>query len=743
MALVEQRFSVVGMSCASCAASISEALKKAKGVDKVQVNYANHAATIAYHEELIEPRQLKEVVQSIGYDLVVDSLPDEKEARQQQYIDSLKKNWVYAAILGLPVVLIGMFAMDWQAGRWLSMILSGIVLGVFGRQFFVRAFRQLLHRQASMDTLVALSTGIAFLFSSFNTLFPQVWHAQNLYAHVYFEASVVIVVFILLGKFLEEKAKKSTSSALKKLMQLQEKSVRVVENGAEVMRPVETLKVGDVVVVRAGEKIPTDGVVIDGSSFVDESMLTGEAAHIEKKPGSSVFAGTLNQEGSFRMKAEKVGADTMLAQIIKAVEKAQASKAPIERLTDKVAAVFVPIVIAIALITWLAWTLFGGEQGGQIGILTAVTVLVIACPCALGLATPTAIIVGIGKAAENHILIKNAESLELACKVNTIVLDKTGTITEGKPSVVEIHWAESSPKPLHAHIWYSLEALSQHPLSKALVNYFEQQNARQVILHDFESVAGKGLTAKFGKETYWVGSEAWMTSLGISMDENIASKVLRWNNPEQITEEASTLVFFANSQRVLAFARIEDVIRKDSAKAISRLKQRGITVYMLTGDSYAVAKKVAERLEIEYWKANCSPFDKAEKIRQLKQQGNVVAMVGDGINDAEALAEADVSIAMGKGTDIAIEVAQITLLSSKLEKIEQAIVLSRQTVACIRQNLFWAFIYNLIGIPIAAGAFYAFGGFLLNPMLAGAAMAFSSISVVLNSLRLRQQPLSS
>ncbi|MCS6833930.1 MAG: heavy metal translocating P-type ATPase, partial [Flammeovirgaceae bacterium] len=390
MALVEQRFSVIGMSCASCAANISEALKKTHGVADAQVNYAHHTATVSYDEQLIQPSELKKLVQSIGYDLVIDHSQEEKEQRQQQHLKTLKKNLLYASILSAPVVLIGMFAMDSQMGKWLSMILTGIVLIFFGKPFFVRAFRQLRHRQASMDTLVALSTGIAFLFSSFNTLFPNVWHNYNLHADVYFESSVVIVVFILLGKFLEEKAKNSTSAALKKLMSLQEKFVRVVENDREVMRSLEQLNVGDIVVVRAGEKIPTDGTVIDGRSFVDESMLTGEPIPVEKIQGSKVFAGTLNQQGSFRMKAEKIGSDTVLAQIIKAVENAQASKAPIEQLTDKIAAVFVPIIILIALVTWLIWTIVGGEYGGQIGILTAVTVLVIACPCALGLATPTA-----------------------------------------------------------------------------------------------------------------------------------------------------------------------------------------------------------------------------------------------------------------------------------------------------------------------------------------------------------------
>jgi Cu2+-exporting ATPase len=606
--------------------------------------------------------------------------------------------------------------------------LSTPVLFWLGRDFYINAWKQAKHRSANMDTLVALSTGVAYIFSVFNTLFPEFWHERGLHAHVYFEAASVIIGFILLGKLLEEKAKGNTSSAIKKLMGLQPKTVTIVQDGGYQMEiPIEQVEIGNTIVVKPGEQIAVDGIVINGNSFVDESMLSGEPVPVLKNENDKVFAGTINQKGSFQFKADKVGSETMLAHIIKMVQDAQGSKAPVQKLVDKIAGIFVPIVIVIAVASFIVWNIFGGDNGFTQGLLALITVLVIACPCALGLATPTAIMVGVGKGAEKGILIKDAESLELAKKVNAVILDKTGTITEGKPVVTNDFWTEETP--ILKQILFSIEKQSEHPLADAVVSHLKNQNT--VSITQFESITGKGAKAEIDGITYFIGNKRLIQENEILIENAVAQKANQWGN------EAKTVIWFANTKKTIAILAIADQIKATSKKAIEELQLSGIEVYMLTGDNEMTAKAVSEKVGIKHYKAEVLPEHKAAFVKQLQQQGKVIAMVGDGINDSTALAQADVSIAMGKGSDIAMDVAKMTIISSDLTKIPEAIHLSKSTVRTIKQNLFWAFIYNLIGIPIAAGILYPFNGFLLNPMIAGAAMALSSLSVVSNSLWLK------
>jgi Cu2+-exporting ATPase len=573
-----------------------------------------------------------------------------------------------------------------------------------------------------MDTLVALSTGIAYIFSVFNTLNPDFWHSRGLHAHVYFEAAAVVIAFILLGKLLEERAKASTSSAIKKLIGMQPNTVTIVHHGGHMMEiPIEQVKVNDILLVKPGGKIPVDGTVENGESYVDESMISGEPVPVLKQKDSKVFAGTINQKGSFQFTAQKIGGETLLAHIIKMVQEAQGSKAPVQKLVDKIAGIFVPIVIGIAVLAFIAWVVLGGENGVTQGLLALVTVLVIACPCALGLATPTAIMVGVGKGAEHGILIKDAESLEQAHKINAIVLDKTGTITEGKPQVTDIIWMEETIE--HRNILYSIEKASEHPLAEAISKHLEKE-ASNVSLTNIQSITGAGISAMNNNTPYHVGTAKLLEQNGISLSQEAKA----WSDSKRA--EAKTVIFFANKEKVLASVAIADKIKDSSVEAINRLKALGIEVYMFTGDNQQTAAAVAKQVGIEHFQAEALPQDKAEFVKRLQAEGKVVGMVGDGINDSHALAQADVSIAMAKGSDIAMDVAKMTLMTSDLARIPAAIKLSRKTVRTIRQNLFWAFIYNLIGIPIAAGLLYPINGFLLNPMIAGAAMALSSVSVV-------------
>ncbi|HYG40424.1 MAG TPA: heavy metal translocating P-type ATPase [Cytophagales bacterium] len=724
---------VTGMTCAACAVSVESMLKSQEGVGDAGVNFANQTAWVDYDPKVATLPKLQKSIQSIGYDLIIDQEngAEIQEEIQLRHYQTLKKKTIWAAILTIPIVVIGMFIMDMPYANWIMMALSIPVLWL-GRNFYINAFKQARHGKANMDTLVALSTGIAFLFSVFNTLNPHFFHNRGLHAHVYFEAATVIISFILLGKFLEERAKSNTSSAIKKLMGLQPKTVRIIVDGEEKEIPVAQVNVENLVLVRPGEKIPVDGVVQSGNSFVDESMISGEPIPVEKRNGDKVFAGTVNQKGSFRFVAEKVGGDTVLSQIIKMVQQAQGSKAPVQKLVDKVAGIFVPIVIGIAILTFAVWMIFGGDNAFTHALLAMITVLVIACPCALGLATPTAIMVGVGKGAENNILIKDAESLELGHKVDAIILDKTGTITEGKPEVTDITWFdEKDNQELYESVLLQIEANSEHPLAEAVVRKLRRENLLPIKLEAFESITGKGVKAISQGQTYLVGNTKLLQDFNVTISEDAQNQVLA------LQEQAKTVIYFANNHKVLAVLAIADKIKATSRQAIDNLQNQGIEVYMLTGDNEQTAMAVAKQVGLKHYRAEVLPSDKADFVKQLQSEGKVVAMVGDGINDSHALAQADVSIAMGKGSDIAMDVAKMTLITSDLNQIPKALKLSRKTVQTIKQNLFWAFIYNLIGIPLAAGVLYPFYGFLLNPMIAGAAMALSSVSVVSNSLRLR------
>lgn len=728
---VKASFPVLGMTCASCASSAETVVSYEPGVVSSSVNYATGNLTVEYLPNMTSAEKLQKAVQGAGYDLLLEEESKQQETLegiQEKRYQQLKNRVIWAVILSLPVVVIGMFFMHMPYANLIMWVLSTPVVLYLGRQFFVGAYKQAKHRSANMDTLVALSTGIAYLFSVFNMVYPEFWHKRGLEAHVYFEAAAVIIAFILLGKLLEERAKGNTSAAIKKLMGLQPKTVTIIDKeGIEKEVPIEEVSLGENILVKPGEKIAVDGEVVSGNSFVDESMLSGEPVPVEKVEKAKVFAGTINQKGSFVFRAEKVGKETLLSQIIKTVQDAQGSKAPVQKLVDKIAGIFVPVVIGIALLTFILWILLGGENGLVHGLLAAITVLVIACPCALGLATPTAIMVGVGKGAEQGILIKDAESLELAKNVNAMILDKTGTITEGKPVVTGMNWVEDSE--VLKNILFSIEKQSEHPLADAVVK--ELKGSTQVELLGFESLTGRGAKASHGEETYYVGNRKLLLESSVQIPESLELQAQEW------TKEAKTVIWFSNSKTALATLAISDKVKETSKEAVKELHDLGIEIYMLTGDNEATAEAMAKEVGIDHYKAEVLPQDKADFVKSLQKEGKVVAMVGDGINDSTALATADVSIAMGKGSDIAMDVAKMTLISSDLSKIPQAIRLSKQTVATIRQNLFWAFIYNVIGIPIAAGILYPINGFLLNPMIAGAAMALSSVSVVSNSLRLR------
>ena len=728
---IKKTIPVLQMTCASCAISAESIVKFLPGIVSSQVNYATASLTVEYIPSLVTVNQMRQAVQSIGYDLFIEEGTENSETLEeihQKKYNLLKRKTIGAIILALPLVVIAMFFMNIPYANYIMWVLSTPVILGFGKDFFVNAWKQTKHNSANMDTLVALSTGVAYIFSVFNTLFPEYWHTKGLHAHVYFEAAAVVIAFILLGKLLEENAKGITSSAIKKLMGLQPKTVTIVNSdGSNSELPIEQVMVGTIIFVKPGEKIAVDGILIQGSSFVDESMLSGEPLAVKKETNDKVFSGTINQRGSFQFKAEKIGSDTMLAQIIKMVQEAQGSKAPVQKLVDKIAGIFVPIVIGIAILSLITWVILGGENGFTQGILALVTVLVIACPCALGLATPTAIMVGVGKGAEQGILIKDAESLELAKKVDTIILDKTGTITNGKPAVTNSKWLNENDTL--KQILLSIEKQSEHPLAEAVVYYLKEINT--VHIHHIESITGKGVKANYKEINYLVGNRKLLVENQIQVDNSLEEQAKQWLN------EAKTVIWFADDKKALSVLAIADEIKETSIEAIKELQKMGIEVHMLTGDNYNTAKAIAEKTGISNFKGEVLPKDKADFVKELQAQGKIVAMVGDGINDSTALAQANVSIAMGKGSDIAIDVAKMTIISSDLMKIPTAIKLSKKTVNTIKQNLFWAFIYNVVGIPIAAGILYPINGFLLNPMIAGGAMALSSVSVVGNSLRLK------
>ena len=733
---IKQSFPVLEMSCAACASRVGKTLNRQPGVISASVNYATATATVEYIPEECSPESLKSAIQAAGYDLIIETeqnnpIDKAEEAHLRKY-RKLKRRTLAALCLSLPLSIISMCFMDLPYASYLTWLLSTPVVFGLGRDFYINAWTQLKHGSANMDTLVANSTGIAYAFSLFNLFFPDFWLSRGIQPQIYFEASSMIITFILLGRTLEERAKGNTSAALRKLMGLQPKTViRLTTSGEQEEVPVDLVRSGDRLQVKPGEKIAVDGIVCEGSSFVDESMLSGEPVAVKKQVGDKVYAGTINQKGSFIFTAERVGSETMLSQIIRMVQEAQGSKAPVQKTVDRIAAVFVPAILSIALLTFFIWLFLSPSEGFTHGLLAAVTVLIIACPCALGLATPTAIMVGIGKGAESGILIKDAECLEVAKQIDTVVLDKTGTLTEGRPVLTDLLWETESPKL--RNIFFSLEKRSEHPLAEAVVSALKGES---LPLTDFESLTGTGIYGKLESTTYYAGNLRLLNQRNITISNRLAEAASRF------TEEAKTVIWFANETEALAVAAITDQIKDSSKQAISTLKERGIEVYMLTGDNQKTATVLAQKAGITHFRAEVLPAQKADFIRELQQQGKQVAMVGDGINDSAALAQADLSIAMGKGSDIAIDVAKMTIISSDLRKIADAIHLSTLTVRTIRENLFWAFIYNLIGIPVAAGILYPVCGFLLNPMIAGAAMAMSSVSVVTNSLRLRKKKLS-
>jgi Cu2+-exporting ATPase len=732
---VKKTFPVLQMGCAACATRIEKNIQKQAGVVNVSVNFATASAVIEYQPDIISPNDIRNVVRDAGYDLLAgeddseeEDVGDIQEKIRNDNLNALKYNIIWASVLSIPVLITGMFFMDMPYANGIMWLLSTPVIFLWGRNFYINAWKQAKHLSANMDTLVAMSTGIAYLFSVFNTLFPDFWLKRGIHPHVYFEAVVVIITFILLGRFLEEKAKANTSSAIKKLIGLQPKTVTIISlEGNKISHTqifVEEITAGTIILAHPGEKIAADGIITEGSSYVNESMLSGEPMPVFKQLGDKVFAGTVNQKGSFEYKALKTGKNTLLSQIINMVRDAQGSKAPVQKSVDKIVGIFVPVVASIAVISFIIWIIFGGSNGFTNGLHALVTALIVACPCALGLATPMAIMVGIGKSAARGILVKDAESIETAKKVNTIVLDKTGTLTEGRPTVTDILWLNGDDSK--KNILYNLEKRSEHPLAEAIVNYFDGLFPDPV--DDFESLTGEGVKGVIEGQIYYAGNRNLLLKNNISIDERLIEE------SNKLGKQSKTAIWFANERNVMAIIGITDKIRETSKNAVKQLQSANIEVYMLTGDNEAAASTIAANLGISNYKSDMLPHQKVLFIKQLQSEGKVVAMVGDGINDSAALAQADLSIAMGKGSDIAIDVAKMTIISSDLTKISEAINLSVRTVGTIRQNLFWAFIYNFISIPIAAGILYPFNGFLLNPMIAGIAMALSSVSVVSNSL---------
>lgn len=739
--ILKKQYPVTGLSCASCASGAEHVLRHTPGVVDARVNFATGMATVAFRPQEVDAYGLKAAVDGAGFGLLIseDEQQDAQTLQQlhAQKLHDLKRELLWSALLSLPVAVLGMWFMDLPGINYLLWALSTPVVFWLGRRFFIGAYKQLRQGRANMDTLVALSTGIAYAFSVFNTLLPHFWHQRGLHAHVYFEAAAVIITFILLGKFLEERAKAGTSEAIRELMGLQPDTVlKLLPGGGQQQIPLQQVLEGDLLLVRPGERIPVDGQVVDGSSYVDESMLSGEPVAVPKQAGDALYAGTLNQKGSFGMLALKVGRDTLLSHIIRKVRQAQESKAPMQQLADKVAAVFVPAVLMIALLTFAVWLLIEGSAGFSHALMAAVTVLVIACPCALGLATPTALMVGIGKAARQGILVKDAESLERAQALTDLVLDKTGTLTEGHPRVEALYWAEGLQPQQQTEALQALLALefpSEHPLAGAIVAHLQAMGLErdERTAEDFESHTGMGVSALLDGQKWHAGNLRLMQQAGVAPSPELLTLA------QEQGAMGKTCILLSDAQRMLAMACLSDPLRPTAAEAIAALQAQGIRVHMATGDQPGTAQHVAQSLGIAEVHAGLLPSDKEALVSRLKAEGKVVGMVGDGINDAQALALSDVGIAMGEGSAIAMDVAQMTLLGGDLRRLPQALHLSRLTVRTLRQNLFWAFVYNTLSIPLAAGVLYPLNGFLLDPMWASAAMAMSSLSVVGNSLWLK------
>ena len=730
-----QTFRVTGMTCASCAISLETYLKPITGVKFVSVNYPNQSVSIEFDLNVVSIELLKAKAKEISYELIDGNENEAKEAfddLEAIRLNTLRTKLIGSALFSIPVFIISMFFMGKiPYENWILLGLSVPALFWAGNQFFINAWKKIKHGATNMDTLVALSTGVAFAYSVFNTVYPDFMMSRGIHPHVYYESAVVIITFILLGKYLEERAKGKTSSAIKKMMGLKPKEVTCIRNGEEVTLPMHEIILGDLIILKPGDKVPVDGKVKKGESYIDESMLTGEPIPVPKTKGDAVTAGTINQKGALRIIAQKIGKDTLLSQIISAVEEAQASKPDIQRLVDKIAGIFVPIVIGIAVLTFVIWILIGPNPSFTYGLQALITVLIIACPCALGLATPTALMVGIGKGAELGILIKDAQTLETAYRTEILILDKTGTITEGKPSVTEVIWLEEDSN--YSSIIYAIESLSEHPLAQAVLNHFKTLKTETFPISSFESITGMGIKAQLNQCNYHIGNQRLLVENNIILNHD--------NNAlaERMKEDGNTVVYFTENENVVALIGLKDEVKLDAKQAIAKIQAKGIEVYMLTGDNKQTARVIAEQVGISHFQAEVLPSDKGNFIKKLQDEGRVVAMAGDGINDSHALAQADVGIAMGSGTDIAMESAGITLIHSNLDQISKAIELSKATMKTIKQNLFWAFFYNIIALPIAAGVLYPAFKFLLNPMIAGAAMSFSSISVLTNSLRLKRK----
>jgi Cu2+-exporting ATPase/Cu+-exporting ATPase len=740
-------YKIKGMHCASCAGIIEKTFKKTDGVQFVEVNYGTETAKISFDESKTNPKDLSEKIEKLGYSLELSSV--EKKEKFAEVADMRSK-----VISAIPLALVSIFVMAWdilaqykavpemsytisEFFHHLLPIFATYTLFVVGKPYLLGFYRFLRYGKANMDTLIGIGTVAAFLYSFIVTAFEGVLKPFINVEHTYYDVTIVVITFIALGKYLEARSKIKTGDAIEKLLNLQAKTALVIRDGKEVEVSVGDVKHGDSIIVKPGAKIPVDGVITEGSSFIDESMVTGEPMPVQKKSGDNVVAGTMNTNGAFTCKATKVGSETLLAQIIKMVEEAQGSKAPIQALADKISSVFVPITLVIAFVTLGAWLLIGTRilgfsQALSFGLVSFVGVLVIACPCALGLATPTAIIVGVGKGAKEGILIKDAATLEKLHKVDTVIVDKTGTITIGRPTLVDIKNMSNMKDDDFVSILASLEKKSEHPIAHAIVNYAQDKKLTIQDVSNFESIQGKGLKGLVNGVEYYVGNAALTKELGIVFDASTL---------ELFTAQGKTPVILSTKEKVLGFVMVADEIKAESKEVVTQLHKLGIKVIMLTGDDEKAAKYIASLVGIDDVVAHVLPQDKLAKIKELQSQGKVVAMAGDGVNDAPALAQADVGIAMGTGTDVAIESAGITLLGGDISKLVKAIKLSKMTMRGIKQNLFWAFIYNIVGIPLAAGLFYPISGWLLNPVFAGLAMAFSSVSVVSNSLRIKVKKL--
>lgn len=723
---------VDGVRCAGCAAKIEKKVNTIEGVNVASVNFAANNITIDYDAKQVTLDFIRSEVKALGYDILIDMREEEVEEKERNRFARMKRRLVLTILLAVLTAFFSMSSFV-PGSPYIAWGLATLLIAYSGRGFYVRAFKLLRQGSANMDTLVTLSTLIAYIFSVFNTLVPHFWSRYGLETHLYYDAVGMVIAFVMIGKYIEERAKSNTTSAIKGLMGLQPKFAFIQENGAERKIAIEKIAVGDNVIVHPGERIPVDGVVIDGTSYVDESMISGEPVPVLKENGVKVIAGTVNQKGSLVVKAASVGTDTLLAHIIRMVQDAQGSKAPVQKIADKVSAVFVPVVVGLAVLTFVIWLVAGGMESMPYALLSAASVLVIACPCALGLATPTALTVGIGKAAENHILIKDALALEELCKVTDVVVDKTGTLTVGHPSVVGVMNVETFDDFIMSVI-RAMEMKSEHPYAKAIVDYYSDRTLPAAEIKDFESVTGRGVKCNVEGRTFWAGNKIFAESNGVNTDnEDVESFIFAEEN------RICSFLYFGEGNLLLGIYAINDRLKDNSAEAVSAIKESGLDVHLLTGDNAGSAFAVAAKLGIKFVHAGAMPQDKENYIRYLQGEGKKVAMIGDGINDSQALARADVSIAMGQGTDVAMDVAMVTLMTSDPRLLIKAIRLSKLTVKHIHENLFWAFVYNLVCIPVAAGVLYPFFGILLNPMFAGAAMAFSSVSVVMNSLRLKMR----